>query len=132
MVYGKPGTGRQNILTVVRDKLQNGETYNVFADQVRTPTYVEDLTGAIKKIIDLKKEGTYHISGEDVLTPYEMALMVARFFNAHEKLLVPADRESFKQPALRPLKTGFDITKAKRELGYQPVTFSEGLKKTFY
>jgi dTDP-4-dehydrorhamnose reductase len=38
---------------------------------------------------------------------------------------------SFNQPAKRPLKTGFVIDKAKKELGYEPVSFEEGLRKTF-
>jgi dTDP-4-dehydrorhamnose reductase len=37
----------------------------------------------------------------------------------------------FKQPAKRPLKTGLIIDKARKELGYEPISFEEGLKKTF-
>jgi dTDP-4-dehydrorhamnose reductase len=131
LVYGKPGEGRQNILTVVADKLKNGEGYNVFNDQVRTPTYVEDLAGAITKIIELKKEGLFHISGKDVLTPFQMAERTAEYLQLDKSLLKAVDRASFIQRALRPLKTGFDISKAKRELGYEPISFDEGLKKTF-
>jgi dTDP-4-dehydrorhamnose reductase len=36
----------------------------------------------------------------------------------------------FPQPALRPLKTGFMIDKAASELGFKPISFIEGLKKT--
>jgi dTDP-4-dehydrorhamnose reductase len=38
---------------------------------------------------------------------------------------------SFTQPAKRPAKTGFIIDKARNELGYEPLSFNEGLKKTF-
>jgi len=34
----------------------------------------------------------------------------------------------FVQPAKRPLKTGFVVDKAKRELGYRPHTFLQGLE----
>jgi len=33
--------------------------------------------------------------------------------------------------AKRPHKTGFVIEKAKKELGYKPLSFEEGLKKAF-
>lgn len=131
LVYGKPLPGRHNILTVVKEKLENGEGYNVFDDQVRTPTYVEDLVWAIKSIIDLRKEGLFHISGEDIVTPYDMAVEVAKFIGADETLLKKTDQNNFIQPALRPLKTGFDITKAIRELNYKPTSFLEGIRKTF-
>ena len=39
--------------------------------------------------------------------------------------------KDFDQPAKRPLKTGFNISKSKIELNYQPISFDEGLKKTF-
>jgi dTDP-4-dehydrorhamnose reductase len=38
---------------------------------------------------------------------------------------------TFSQPAQRPLKTGFVITKAEKELGFAPVDFREGIRKMF-
>jgi dTDP-4-dehydrorhamnose reductase len=131
LVYGKPQAGRDNILTVVKNKLEKGEGYNVFDDQVRTPTYVEDLAAAIAVIIEKKATGIYHISGEDVLTPYQMAIQAAEFLNLEKSLLKKIVAADMPQPAIRPLKTGFNISKAKRELEYKPTPFSEGLKKTF-
>ena len=37
--------------------------------------------------------------------------------------------DTFTQPAQRPLRTGFIIDKAKKELGYQHIKFIEALKK---
>ncbi|HEX7845040.1 MAG TPA: SDR family oxidoreductase [Chitinophagaceae bacterium] len=131
LVYGKPQAGRGNILTVVKDKLEKGEEYSVFDDQVRTPTYVEDLASAIVNIIEQKAKGVYHISGEDVFTPYEMACKTADHLGYDRSLIKKVTAAEFSQPARRPLKTGFIIEKAKRELGYSPVSFEEGLQKTF-
>src|SRR6185503_68627 len=47
LVYGDPLSGKDNILTNTRKKLQKGEEYKVVSDQLRTPTYVEDLATAI-------------------------------------------------------------------------------------
>jgi dTDP-4-dehydrorhamnose reductase len=131
LVYGKPQAGRDNILTVVKNKLEKGEGYNVFDDQVRTPTYVEDLAAAIVAIIEKRANGIYHISGEDVLTPYQMAIQAAEFLNLDKSLLKKVVAADMPQLAIRPLKTGFNINKAKKELGYKPTSFKEGLKKTF-
>jgi dTDP-4-dehydrorhamnose reductase len=51
----------------------------------------------------------------------------ADFFGLDKSLIKQTDSSKFKQPAARPLKTGFIIEKAKRDLGYQPHSFREGL-----
>jgi dTDP-4-dehydrorhamnose reductase len=131
LVYGKPQTGRDNILTIVKTKLEKGESYNVFSDQVRTPTYVEDLANAVVMIIEKKLNGVFHVSGEEVLTPYEMAIKTAEFFQLDSSPIKKVTAADMSQPARRPLKTGFNIDKARRELGFKPISFFEGLKKTF-
>ena len=131
LVYGKPMTGRENLLTIVADKLRNGETYQVFSDQTRMPTYVEDLSAGIVTIVQKQATGIYHLSGNDVLTPYQMALELANHFDFDGNRIVEVTSATFKQPALRPPKTGFDLSKAKTELGYVPTPFKDGLRKMF-
>ncbi len=131
LVYGKPLSGRTNILTIVKDKLKAGETYKVVTDQVRTPTYVEDLVAGIIAVVIKSKTGIWHIAGEEIMTPYEMACAVANYLHLDKNLLQEATALSFRQPANRPAKTGFNITKAKSELSYNPTPFTKGLIKTF-
>lgn len=131
LVYGHPGGGRDNILTLVASKLRKGEELKIFNDQVRTPTFVGDLAKAIVSIIQLKARGIFHISGEDVLTPFQMACAVARFLSLDERLIRPVDEANFAQPARRPLRTGLDISKSKKILGFKPTFFTDGLKRTF-
>ncbi|MBL7709191.1 MAG: SDR family oxidoreductase [Chitinophagaceae bacterium] len=131
LVYGKPLAGRSNILSIVKEKLEKGEEYSVVNDQVRTPTYVEDLAAGIVAIIEKKATGIYHLSGADILTPYEMAIKAADFLKLNKSLLKKVTAADFTQPAKRPPKTGFNIEKAKNELDYQPRSFDEGLAKTF-
>jgi dTDP-4-dehydrorhamnose reductase len=131
LVYGKPKLSRQNLLTNTANALKEGKPLKIFNDQVRTPTYVEDLAGAIVSIINKKARGVYHISGSDVRTPYQMAVAVAEYLQLDSSLITPVQKGEFNEPAQRPLKTGFDISKAKEHLGYAPVSFEEGLRKTF-
>lgn len=92
---------------------------------------MKDLAGAIISIAEKKIKGVFHISGNDVLTPYQMAYKVAAYLGLPKELLKKASAADFSQPAKRPLKTGFNIEKAKRELNFQPTSFEEGLRKTF-
>jgi dTDP-4-dehydrorhamnose reductase len=129
LVYGVAHDyGRTNIVLWVRDSLQAGKVIKVVDDQYRTPTLAEDLAQGCWLAAKHDAVGIYHISGYEMLTPYDMALQVADYFSLDKSLIDKADGSTFTQPAKRPPKTGFIITKAKKELGYLPHTFAEGIK----
>ena len=128
LVYGNLLKGtRSNIVSWVKDSLEQGKTIQVVSDHVRTPTYVEDLAKGIALIIEKKATGIYHISGKDWLTPYDIALKTAAKYNLDAGKIVKVDAATFKQPGRRPMKTGFIIEKARKELGFEPMSFEEGL-----
>lgn len=131
MVYGKPILSRSNILSIVKEKLEKGEPYKVVDDQVRTPTYVEDLAAGIVQIIEKKATGVYHLSGKDVMTPYQMACKAADYLGLDKSLIQRVTAADFSQPAKRPALTGLNIDKARKELGFEPLPFEEGIKKMF-
>ncbi|HCZ36623.1 MAG TPA: NAD(P)-dependent oxidoreductase [Cytophagales bacterium] len=128
LVYGvTPDMSRSNIVLWVKKSLEEGKTINVVNDQWRTPTLAEDLAMGCFLAASKKAKGIYHISGSEMLTPFEIANQTADYFNLNKPLIKPADSSTFTQPAKRPPKTGFIIAKAQRELGYAPHTFTEGL-----
>lgn len=132
LVYGNILSGtRSNIVTWVKDNLEQRKNIKVVDDQIRTPTYVEDLSKGIMLIIKNNAQGIFHISGKEVLTPYQMALQVADYFSLDKSLMEKVNASTFSQPAQRPLKTGFVITKAEKELGFAPVSFMEGIRKMY-
>jgi dTDP-4-dehydrorhamnose reductase len=120
--------GRTNIVLWVRDSLQAGKEIKVVNDQFRTPTLAEDLAMGCWLAAEKDAEGIYNISGSEMLTPYDMALQVADFFALDKGLITKADASTFTQPARRPARTGFDISKAQNQLGYQPHTFLQGIQ----
>ncbi|NOT77287.1 MAG: SDR family oxidoreductase [Cyclobacteriaceae bacterium] len=128
LVYGvTPDMSRSNIVLWVKKSLEDGKTINVVNDQWRTPTLAEDLAMGSMLAAKKKATGVFNISGEKMMTPYDIALETADFFKLDKALIKKTDSTQFKQTANRPPKTGFIIEKAKRELGYQPHSFSEGL-----
>jgi dTDP-4-dehydrorhamnose reductase len=129
LVYGvTPDMSRSNIVLWVKKSLEEGKKITVVNDQWRTPTLAEDLAMGCYLAAIKKAKGIYNISGKDFITPYDISLKTAKFFNLDSSLVTPADSTQFKQPARRPLKTGFVIEKAKKELGYEPHSFIEGLQ----
>jgi dTDP-4-dehydrorhamnose reductase len=130
LVYGNiVSSKRTNIIGWIRDSLTDGKRIKVVSDQVRTPTYVEDLAKGILLIVEKQASGIFHISGKDALSPYEMALATADFLQQDRNLIEKVDASTFTQPGKRPPKTGLNISKAERELGFKPESFKEALKK---
>lgn len=130
LLYGNILFGvRSNVISWVKDNLEQGKKIKVVSDQWRTPTYVEDLAKGILLIAEKKAVGLFHISGKDFLSPYDMALATAAYLNLDASLIEKVNASVFTQPANRPATTGFIIDKAKQVLGFSPLSFTEGLKK---
>ncbi|QHL88980.1 sugar nucleotide-binding protein [Nibribacter ruber] len=119
--------GRSNIVLWVKGSLEQGKQIKVVNDQLRTPTLAEDLAQGCWLAAKHDAQGIFNISGEELLTPHQMALQVADYFHLDKSLIEEVDGTLFTQPAKRPPRTGFDITKAKTQLGYQPHTFKESI-----
>ena len=128
LVYGvTPDMSRSNIVLWIKKSLEDKKTISVVNDQWRTPTLAEDLAMACYLAVKKKAKGIYHVSGSEMMTPYDIAIQTADHFKLDKLLVQTTDSNHFKQPARRPLKTGFIIDKAKKDLGYTPHTFKEGL-----
>lgn len=132
LVYGlAPTSGRTNIIGFVKDSLEANKPIKMVTDQVRTPTFVDDLAAGIILIIEKKASGIFHLSGEEKMTPYDIAIAIAKYFGLNDGLISKSSSDEIKQPAVRPAKTGFDISKAKKNLGYKPKSFNQGLEALF-
>ena len=128
LVYGVAHRyGRTNLVLWVRDALRAGQPIKVVSDQWRTPTLAEDLAQGCWLLARQAAQGIYHLSSDELLTPYDVALRVADYFGLDAGLIEKVDASTFSQPARRPARTGFLIGKARRELGYRPHTLAEGL-----
>jgi dTDP-4-dehydrorhamnose reductase len=128
LVYGiAHDLSRGNIVLWVKNSLESGKSIQVVNDQYRTPTLAEDLAQGCWLLARKEAEGLFNISGGDMLTPYDIAIKTADAFQLNKSLISSTDSSKFKQPAKRPLKTGFIIEKARNALGYKPHTFDEGL-----
>jgi dTDP-4-dehydrorhamnose reductase len=128
LVYGiVDNMSRSNIVLWVKSNLEQGKQINVVDDQFRTPTLAEDLADGCILIAEKGASGIYNISGKDYLSILELARRVADYYHLDKSLINPSKSADIKQPAKRPPNTGFIIEKAKRDLGYNPHSFEEGI-----
>lgn len=128
IIYGVTDDAqRSNMVLWVKKSLEQKKTITVITDQFRSPTLAEDLADACIQAALRKAKGIYHVSGGETMSIIEMAYRIADFFGMDKSYIKPVTSEELNQPAKRPPKTGFNIQKAKRDLGYAPHTLNEGL-----
>ena len=129
ILYGLiENSSKNNFVLWVKNSLEQGKSINIITDQYRMPTYVNDLAFACLQVVKKKSKGIFHISSNELLSIYEMAIEVANTFKLNEKLIKPILTEKLNQKAIRPVKTGFIIDKAVAELGLIPIGFKEQLQ----
>jgi dTDP-4-dehydrorhamnose reductase len=129
LVYGiVDNMSRSNIVLWAKQNLEQGKKINVVDDQFRTPTLAEDLADGCILLVQKKAQGIYNISGKDFLSILQLVHQVADYYGLDKSLITPSKSADIKQPAKRPPITGFILDKAKKDLGYNPHSFVEGIK----
>ena len=132
LLYGiAHGASRTNIISWIKSSLEKKEKIRVVNDQVRTPTNVHDFATGIRLLLECGAGGRFHLSGNEVITPYQLALATADYFSLDKTLIEEVNSGTFSQAGKRPLKTGFDITKAQEVLGFSPGTLKSALGTLF-
>lgn len=129
IVYGMvEDMSRSNVVLWAKSALEKGDKINVVDDQFRSPTLAEDLAMGCFLIAKKGATGIYNISGKDTMSILELVQTVADFYGLDKSLINPIKSDTLNQPAKRPPVTGFILDKAKKDLGYNPHSFLEGLQ----
>jgi dTDP-4-dehydrorhamnose reductase len=128
IVYGQAeNLSRTNIICWAKESLGKQQTMKIIDDQFRAPTWADDLAWACIRICELNKKGIFHISGPETMSVFDIVTRIAKYYKLETSLIERTDSSTLNQPAKRPPRTGFDLTKAKTELGYAPKTLEETL-----
>lgn len=128
IVYGvAKGLSRSNVVLWAKGALEKGQPIKVVDDQWRMPTLAEDLADGCIRIAKRGAVGIYNLCGPDGMSILELVQRVGHFFNLDPSVITRVTSESLGQPAKRPPRTGFILDKARRDLGFAPKGFEEGL-----
>ena len=125
LVYGKHKN--LNIVTFVKQSLEENKEVKLVDDQIRMPTFVDDLSIACITAAERRSKGVFNISGKDQMSYLEIGYSIANHFSLNKKYIIPVKTKDINQKAKRPFKTGFDLSKSCRELDYNPRGFIESL-----
>ncbi len=129
VLYGSGYEIRQNFVTWLIGQLRNGKSVRIVDDQFGNPTLASELARALRILAESGRNGIYHLSGSEVIDRYHFAVKIAEVFDLDASLIQPIKTSGLKQASLRPLRSGFDISKAVSELNITMSNVVDGLQK---
>lgn len=126
IVYGTANNlSRTNIVLWSIDALTKGDPMKIIDDQFRMPTWADDLAWGCLEICRRDKTGIFHLCGPELMAVNEIVFRIAKHLGKSTENVEIISSSTLNQPAKRPPRTGFDLTKSKTELGYNPKTIEE-------
>lgn len=110
-------------------KLQRNEQLNMITDHIMVPTFIDDIANALDVLIQRKAKGIFHVVGSQAITPYELALKIAKEFNLDALLISKTTRrEYFATKAPRPFCLNLKNDKISN-LGAEMLSVDAGLRE---
>lgn len=120
---------RGDIVRSLIQKLENKEKLSMITDHIMKPTFIDDIANALDVLIQTNSDGIYHVVGSQSITPYDMALKIAKEFNLDKSLISKTTRSDyFKTKAPRPFCLNLKNDKINK-LGVEMSSFDKGLKE---
>jgi dTDP-4-dehydrorhamnose reductase len=128
IVYGEGNNlSRSNIILWAIDTLKKGNEMTIVNDQYRMPTWADDLAWGCLEIARRNKTGIFNLSGPTLYSIYDLILEIANYLEVSTENIKAISSSTLSQAAKRPPRTGFDLTKSRRELDYNPLELRETL-----
>lgn len=127
--YRKEFEAKKDFARAILARLQNNLAVTAVTDHIMTPTFIDDIAAALDTLISTKQEGIFHVTGNQSLSPYEAAMLIAQKFGCDTSLITKTTRaEFFEDRAPRPFNLTMNNDKI-RKLGIKMRTFEEGLEE---
>ncbi len=107
--------------------------YPVFADQIITPTFIDDLASAISALIKKNQKGIFHVASPKIASQFSFAKKVIGTFGGDDSIIEEGSLVEFlKKPGStpRPIKGGLKVDKIE-SLGFTPTSWDKGIETIY-
>lgn len=124
---------KADLIRQLIEGLKSRTLYPMFVDKIITPTFIDDISTGLKKIVRTQPQGIYHLTGVSFISHYELAQKVAQTFGLDETLVKAGSLAEYRiaHPEARPYPRCLKIAsvKAQKELGITMLTIDEALSE---
>ncbi len=129
VLYGAGINIRTNFAYWVVDQLKAGKKIKVVDDQIGNPTFVDDLSEGISRLIEKEEFGLFHVCGNEVCSRYEFALKISQIFNLDSSLIIKATTKDLGQKAPRPMNSSFKMDRLYNTIDWLPGNLDVSIQK---
>jgi len=129
VLYGSGVNIRPSFVTWVIEQLKSGKKINIVDDQIGNPTFVDDLSEGIYRLLDSEEFGLFHICGNEVCSRYEFALKIAKIFGLDSSLINKVSTKDLEQKAPRPKNSSFNMDKLFNTIDWLPGKLDVSIQK---
>lgn len=110
-LYGRNG---KNFVRTILEKAKNFKTLDVVTDQVGSPTWTRDLSGAVKVLLDGGHEGIFHLTNRGKCSWFDYTLKILQYAELKDVEVRPITSEKLTRRALRP---GYSVLSSRKFSG---------------
>ena len=130
LMYGWPSPNKRlNPVVKWITELRLGKKINVVNDIYTQPLAAWDCAHAIWKGIEIGATGSMNVSGGELISLYDFAVLTSEVFDLNPNLIHPVASSFFHNLAPRPLKTAFDLKRLITEFKINPDSPRKGLER---
>ena len=129
VLYGVGKNIALNFVLWLINELEAEKPVKIVDDQISNTTYAMELATGIWKIIEKNRNGIYHICGNEIISRFDFALLVAEIFNLNRYHIKRIKSTDLNQKAQRPENSGLVVDKALQELDVTLSDAKEGILK---
>ncbi len=125
--YRSKFEAKKDFVRGIKFQLEQKTSLKMITDSLITPTFVDDLTQALKYLLNNYSPEIFHIVGSNSLSWFDIGKLIANTFELDESLIQPtAFKEYIKNKAPRPQ---WSEIKSKKNNFYKMKSFEEGLEE---
>ena len=110
--YGWGLSYRYSFADHIIKTLESGGCYRAFYDIFYTPILISDLASIILEMVELEAYGVYNISGDDRISKYEFAVLLAKIFKLPASSVYPISIDDHPMLVKRPKDMSLSNLKA--------------------
>lgn len=128
-MYGvKPEGGRDNPVGMIIQNILSGKSVKLVNDLKVNLLFVGDLCEYLDRLIKKDASGLFNIAGNQILSRYDIGVVVASVLSCDTSLMTPCSMADFQAVAKRPLDTTFSTSLLKKVTGFEATSLEKVLE----